>query len=74
MKPSIGRIVIFCRNGMEVAAIITSVCNPELQTVNLEVFPPPMAKLYFPQTGLEKVEPKSDRAPQSEYWKWPERV
>lgn len=73
MKPSIGRIVIYCRNGMEIAAVITSVCNPELQTVNLEVFPPAMAKSYFPQTSLEWIEPKSERA-QIEYWKWPERV
>lgn len=79
MKPSIGRIVIFCYDGNEAPAIVTYVCDPQSEVVNLTIFP---GAFTFSPGGHtspiafreEWVHPQASITKSSKYWKWPERV
>ena len=78
MKPSIGRIVIFCHAGNEAPAIVTAVPNEEIGAVSLTVFPAPFAQTptfaaMEPVVREPWVLPKGTHASEK-YWKWPERV
>lgn len=78
MKPTIGRVVIYCTNGMEFAAIVTGVPNPSLAVVNLHVIPPRNMRHLFDGTtdgrDLEWIEAHDPAIIQARCWKWPERV
>jgi hypothetical protein len=81
MKPTIGRIVIYCCDGYELAAIITRVVNPETATVDLTVFPHPWCGAYLGSEPRIQDAPVAVASVQegegkgmSRFWKWPPRV
>ncbi len=72
MKPTVGRIVLFCRDGQELAAIVTRVYPApfEKDAVDLAVFPYPEGIVN--QDNAVCVAREGFGA--SVYWKWPPRV
>lgn len=81
MKPTIGRIVIYCQDGEEFAAIITLVHPGESGFVSLTVFPPRQNWRFIGDSAgaggvpvpLEYV-PLLGPSVSHRCWKWPERV
>lgn len=70
--------MIYCWDGMELVAIVTSVPNAQLGVVNLHVIPPRNVRHLFDGTtdgrDLEWIEAHNPGINQARYWKWPERV
>lgn len=73
LKPTIGRIVLYCLDCREFAAVVTKTYEHS-NSVDLTVFPPPDAPFVGGAINAMSWVPMESAGISNRCWKWPPRV